>query len=162
MKDKKMIWLSVVCAVSILVMCCTLFFVPKGTAKFVPPPFDTTAQEGIPQNTGESYTRIYKDGMPFSAHLCADVIKNGDKAYVNFTNDSDNTVWMKLRILNAQNEIIGESGLLKPNSFVETIPLQQTGTETQSIQLKIMAYEPETYYSAGSVSLRTTLSNGGV
>ena len=38
---------------------------------------------------------------------------------------------------------------------LDTVP-----RETTAVTLKVMAYEPETYYSAGAASLRTVLQIG--
>lgn len=55
---------------------------------------------------------------------------------------------------------MGETGLLKPGEYVKTVTLTKTLAAGENIKLKIMGYEPETYESAGSVSLNVTV--GGI
>lgn len=59
-------------------------------------------------------------------------------------------------MLNSNNEIIGETGLLKPGQYVERVQLNDSAA-SGSVTLQVMGYQPETYYSAGSVGLATEL-----
>ena len=93
--------------------------------------------------------------MSFSAHVCGKVIIENDSAELFFTNGSGNNVWLKLRILDEKNHILAETGLLKPNEYIKTIEFIETPQKGEKIKLKIMAYEPDTYYSAGAVTLST-------
>ena len=74
-----------------------------------------------------------------------------------FTNDDGNEVWLKLRILDEEDNILAETGLLKPNQYVRTVTFDTVPENRANIKLKIMAYEPDTYYSAGAVTLNTTV-----
>lgn len=71
------------------------------------------------------------------------------KAYIYFANHAPNTTWMKIRFFNSNGELIGESGLIKPNEYLEFVTLNQKTTNA-SITVKVMCYEPETYHSKGS------------
>ena len=73
------------------------------------------------------------------------------------TNDEGNKVWLKLRILDEEDNILAETGLLKPNEYVKTVTFDKIPKSGANIKLKIMAYEPDTYYSAGAVTLNTTV-----
>ena len=79
------------------------------------------------------------------------------KTDVWLTNPEENTVWLKVRILDEKGNILGESGLVRPGEYVRSVKLDSLPKETVDVSLKIMAYEPETYYSAGSAVLNTTL-----
>ena len=150
---------SGVCLAAVTGMILVLLWAGTGTKQkeFVPPDFDASAQTGTPAVTDGSWTRIHRDGMNFSAHLCGRITRNGDSADVYFTNDSGNTVWLKLRILDENDRILAETGLLKPNEYVRTVRFTKIPRSGAAIKLKIMAYEPKTYYSAGAVTLHTTL-----
>lgn len=95
--------------------------------------------------------------MSFFAHVCGRVIIENGKADLYFTNDEGNKVWLKLRITGADDDILAETGLLKPEEYVKSVFFDTVPENGTAIKLKIMAYEPETYYSAGSVSLNTTV-----
>lgn len=159
MKCKAIYFSAAVCALAVLGMILSL--VLTGTkskqAEFVPPPFEATAQNGMPNTADESWTQIYRDGMNFSAHICGKVVLNGNSADVFFTNDDGNEVWLKLRILDEHNNILAETGILKPNEYIKTVTFDVVPKNKATIKLKIMAYEPVTYYSAGAVTLNTTV-----
>lgn len=159
MKSKAIYFSAAACFLAVLGMVLSLVLTggKSEQAEFVPPPFETAAQSGMPDAADESWTQIYRDGMSFSAHICGKVDLNGSSADVYFTNDDGNEVWLKLRILDADDNILAETGLLKPNEYVRTVTFDTVPENGASIKLKIMAYEPETYYSAGAVTLNTTV-----
>lgn len=150
--------LGAACVVALLVLIAVaLTSASDRTSGFTPPPFDPAALSGIPEvdeSLGWSELSL-KPG--YVAHVCGVLRANADEtAEVWFSSDAENTVWMKLRMKNADGETIGETGILKPGEYVEKIKL--TSTDPGEVTLEIMGYEPETYYSAGSVSLKTTLT----
>ena len=159
MKCKAIYFSAAVCFLAVLGMGLSLALTGGKTeqAEFTPPPFETTAQSGMPDAADESWTQIYRDGMSFSAHICGKVVLNGNAADVYFTNDDGNEVWLKLRILDEEDNILAETGLLKPNEYVRTVTFDTVPENRATIKLKIMAYEPDTYYSAGAVTLNTTV-----
>ncbi len=157
MKRKTVFIFSAVCIAAVIGMILSLVLTggKSEQKEFVPPEFEPSAQEGVPTVADKSWTQIYKDGMSFSAHVCGKVIIENDSAELFFTNDSGNNVWLKLRILDEKNHILAETGLLKPNEYIKTIEFIETPQKGEKIKLKIMAYEPDTYYSAGAVTLST-------
>lgn len=82
-------------------------------------------------------------------------------ADVYFTNSEKFDVWLKLRVLTADGTLLGETGLIRPGEYVKSVSLTSEVEDGTAIKLKIMAYEPDTYYSAGSVTLNTILREGG-
>ena len=56
-----------------------------------------------------------------------------------------------------QGNMLGETGLIKPNEYVKYVTLSKTLEVGTKIKLKIMGYEPHTYYSAGAASLNTQI-----
>lgn len=66
-------------------------------------------------------------------------------------------MWLKVRLLTEDGAVLGESGLLRPGQYVRSVTLTTVPEQTVPVLLKIMAYEPDTYYSAGSVVLQTQL-----
>ncbi len=158
MKNNKGIFVAaVVCCVAIITMLMALFITPKEIedGRFVPPEFDEGAVVGTPNVSDDSWMPIYKEGMDFSAHVCGKVVVKNNYADVFFTNDVGNKVWMKLRVIDEAGNILGETGLIKAGEYVKSVRVNTTPIVGTKIKMKIMAYEPETYYSAGSVSLNT-------
>ena len=125
-------------------------------AKFVPPPFDPAAVAGEPNvPEGLGWSEVYQTGMSFRASVCGLFRAENGAADVYLYSDPVNQVWLKLRVLNEQGDILGETGLIKPGEYVQSVALTVLPTEGEEITLKIMSYQPETYYSQGSISVLT-------
>lgn len=146
--------LSVVCVLSLLFMIYATT-TAKQKKEFEPPLFDENAVSGLPQNPGDSWTRVYQEGMSFSAHVCGKVEIKNKMSDLFFTNDCENTVWMKLRIIDSDGNVIAETGLIRPNEYIKTVRFNSEVKSKQPIKIKIMSYEADTYYSMGSVTLNT-------
>ncbi len=151
---------GILCILALIGMVLALVFggTQKQTTSFTPPPFDSSAESGTPAVPEElGWTEIYQDGMAFKFSVCGNVIASGGAADVYFTNSSEQEIWLKLRVLDEDGNIIGETGLVKPGEYVKSVSINTDISDGSSIKLKIMAYEPETYYSAGVVTLNTQI-----
>ena len=133
-----------------------------GPGAFTPPPFEQSAKAGEPETEAIPKESGYSllDAQAYQAALCGNPDVRGREVWLYLTNPESNTVWLKVRILNEAGEILGESGLLKPGEYVESVALDTVPSEDTPVQLKLMAYEPDTYHSAGAVSLHTSLHPG--
>ena len=152
------------CAVSLTAMLLALFSGrgERRAASFTPPPFDPAAVSGTPAvDASLGWTEIYQESMRFRAYVCGNVTEDGGRADVYFANSGEFHVWLKLRILDKNGEILGESGLIRPGEYVKSVALKKKITDGQEIKMKIMAYEPDTYYSAGAAVLNTVIRKGG-
>lgn len=147
---------GILAIVSVAVMIAALFSVDR-TADFVPPPFDPAAQKGTPPASLSSDYRAL-DAQVFQAALCGQPRLLGSAVEVWLTNPEENSVWLKLRILDSEGNILGETGLLRPGEYVRQLQLDETYPPPMQLVLKLMAYEPETYHSAGSVTVRTSFA----
>ena len=160
-KQKLLIYLAtVVCSLSVIIMGIVLCIPKQQRGEFVPPSFDGSATVGTPVVADvlgwqELDAKVYKVGV------CGKVILTGDSADVWLTNPPSNAVWLKLRVLDEKGNILGETGLIKPNEYVRSVVLDRIPQTDTPIALKIMAYQPDTYYSEGTVTLNTTISDGG-
>ncbi len=126
--------------------------------EFIPPAFEAEAVVGVPEVPEEyAYKEIYQAPMPFSASLCGAVFNEDGRAVVYFTNPESNEVWLKLRICDESGNILGESGLLKPGEYIRSVPLSVEVAAGTALRMRIMGYEPDTYMSAGSVSINTVM-----
>lgn len=160
-KQKKLLLATAVCAAALAVMIAVLVFGGKTEqTDFTPPSFDPSAVQGVPDvPDGLGYGEL--DAKAFKASVCGAVILNGDTADVWLTNPEENTVWLKLRVSDAQGNTLGETGLIKPGEYVQSVAFSTPPEDGGAVTLKLMAYEPETYYSGGSISLKTTVTLGG-
>ena len=66
-------------------------------------------------------------------------------------------MWLKVRVLDAEGNLLGESGLLRPGGYVRTVTLERSPAPGTRIKLKVMGYMPETYRSAGTLVLNTAI-----
>ena len=125
--------------------------------EFVAPPHDDGAVKGTPhpdEALGWSALDIQEG---YTVHVCGVLKANKDMSLpVYFTSDETNKVWVKLRIIDDFGKTVGETGLLYPGEYVELVQLED-GTVSGRVSLQVMGYEPDTYYSAGSVKLMTML-----
>lgn len=154
---------ATICALTLFLMTLALLWSgkQKEDAGFTPPSFEPAAQSGTPTvDSSFGWSEIYQDGMSFKAYVCGNVIVKNNMADVYFTNCEGFSVWLKLRILDESGEILGETGLIKPGEYVKSVTLTSHVTDGQKIKLKIMAYEPDTYYSAGTATLNTVITKG--
>lgn len=160
MRNKRaLVVMSVICATAIMVMAMVLITTTKQEAvKFVPPEFDKTAQTGVPdvpKNLG--WSKLYREGMTYTAWICGNLYVKDSSCEVYFANDKSNDKWMKLRMMNEKGRILGETGIIRPGEYVRSIKLDKPLASGTKIKLKIMGYEKDTYYSAGSVVLNTVI-----
>lgn len=165
MKNSKLLIciLLVACIASVCFMIYTLTYIPnkKETIEFVPPDFEMNIHSGKP-DAHEKYgwSEVYQNGMNYKFGINSNIIMDKDNnADIYFYNDEENAVWLKLRILDVDGNIISESGIIKPNAYIEKVHFLRTLDNGEKIKIKIMAYQPETYYSEGSVTLNTNVKS---
>lgn len=156
-KNLPLILAAATCALSLIVMVLALTIPQQTHPEFTPPPFEENAVVGmpdVPENLG--WTPVNTPN--FSASVCGSIIPTDETVDVWLYNSAENTVWLKLRVLDADGRILGETGLLKPGEYVRSVTLTNKPNPGSQITLKLMAYEPQTYHSEGSASLKTVIS----
>lgn len=147
---------AVVCVVSVVFMVVALAMPRKAMwAEFIPPDFAIDAKRGVPTVSAQlSWITLEEDGMEMKVSVCTKTILTDDKADIYFTNYDVNKEWMKLRVMDEEQQILAETGLIKPGEYIQTIEFDVVPESGQTLSYKIMAYEPETYYSAGSFEVQ--------
>lgn len=160
-KNVPLVLASIICVVSIVVMVAVLSLPSENTEPtvFTPPPFDKNAVQGVPDvPDGLGWNEL--DVYVYKALICGVVVVDGSSADIWFTNPVENAVWLKLRILDADGNTIGETGIIKPGEYIQSVNFTTVPSCGSEIDLKLMGYEPETYCSAGSTTLNTTIQGG--
>lgn len=148
--------LSVLCAASVAGMVLALCF-GQPRVEFAPPPFEPEAQAGTPAvPDGLGYQEL--DAQAFRVLLCGEIIPEENAADIWFANPAGNEVWLKLRVLDSQGNILGQTGILRPGEYVRQVTLWAVPEAGTPIILKVMAYEPETYHAAGALELNTVIT----
>lgn len=154
--------LSVLCILSVTIMIIALCNDSKDEVVFVPPSFDAKTIEGTPEPPQElGWSEIYQDGMNYKVGICGRIKIDNNEADIYFSNVNTNDVWLKLRIIDEQNNIISETGLIKPNEYIKSVRFNTVPEHGEKVKIKIMGYEPDTYYSVGSITLNTNIEIGG-
>lgn len=155
-KTKLIIILGILSAVSVAGMVLALCF-GRPRAEFTPPPFEPDAQTGMPVvPDGLGYQEL--DVNVFRAALCGEICMQDGMADVWLTNPAENEVWLKLRVLDAEGNILGQTGILRPGEYVRQVAMSEPVAAGMHIVLKVMAYEPETYHGAGALELHTVIA----
>ena len=157
MKDYAVAILSVLCTVFTIAALILVLSPKEETRKFTPPPFDQNAVIGTPE-VPEDLDWRELDAKAFKAGICGKFIIDQESANLWFTNNADNTVWLKARVLDGMGNIIGETGLIRPGEYLRFVNLTSSVKTGDPVVIKIMAYQPDTYYSEGAVTLNTTVS----
>ena len=124
---------------------------------FTPPPFEETAVVGIPTVSDESLRYSYaKITDEMAVGLCATCERVEDELVIYFTSLEHNTAWIKVKVYDEKGKLRGESGLLHPGEYVERIALTSS-PRGKTLKIKVLSYEPDTYYSLGSAELTVNL-----
>lgn len=148
---------AALCVFAIIGMAAALMLGNNKTEEtaFIPPPFEKSAISGTPQVSEDlGYSEL--DAQNYTLSICGNLIEKNSTVEVYLTNPAENNVWLKLRIADENDNILGESGLLRPGEYVRSVVVNNVPSGGK-VKLKVMAYEPETYYSAGAVTLNATI-----
>ena len=62
-----------------------------------------------------------------------------------------------MRAYDEKSKVIGETGLIRPGQYLKSISLSKEYKQDANIKLKVIAYQPDTYYSMGNVDLNMKL-----
>lgn len=130
---------------------------PRG--EYVKPAFDSTAVQGLPEvDASLGYFELYQEGMAYHVALCGKPTVDANKLTVYFTNSESNEKYLKLRVLDTNGNTLGETGVLRPGEYVQTVTLSKKVSPDTSLRLKVLGFEPEDYTSAGSVVLNVKVA----
>lgn len=143
----------------VLIMVILAFLAFTYERPYVPPEFDKTAQTGVPQPPENSgYSAVEAQGI-FSFSVVGAMYQQEDGSLVlDLTNPETNDVNIQCEIVNEDGKILYKSGAIRPGEYVERLhPLYKFPNEAMNIEMKVYAFEPQTWYSKGSVSLHNVL-----
>ena len=165
-KNQKKIIISLIILFIILFLGSIVLFLNKDRitkkAEFIVPEFEMSSVEGKPEIVDErlSYQEmsIKED---YIVYICMTPKEENGKLTLYFTSSEKNIDLLKVRIFDSNNNMIGESGLLEPNSYVKDIILNRNLNDNEGISIKVMSYKKDTYYSNGSFKLNVFVTNTG-
>ncbi len=142
------------------------YYDKKNSLEFTPPPFDVSAVSGDPRDLGLSedvgYSEIYDPTkMSFMVAICGVFNVNENReADVYFANSEKNSVWIKLRVYDENENVVCETGLIRPGEYIKTIKFDRQIENGEALTVKVMSYVPETYMSAGAFKLKPYVISG--
>lgn len=129
-----------------------------GRGGFTPPDFDDSAVRGEPGEVDPSSaygTLNFTEDI--SVSMCGEIAVNDGMATVWFASHTDNTVWMRMEVYDADGTLLGTSGVIRAGEYVERIVLFALPKSSEGTA-KIITYEPQTYYSRGVFTVRVGLN----
>lgn len=132
---------------------------PVVVGEFVPPPFEENALPGAPEDLDPAlgYGPLSLD-EGFQVALCGAPEAREDALALYLTSLPDNTVWVRARVLDGEGGTLGESGLLRPGEYLPDLPLTRPLPKDGQVTVKLLSYEPETYYSRGSAGVKLAVT----
>ena len=148
--------LTAICLIAMIIILC----IPKDEVygEFTPPPFDENAKEGEPTIPEWcDYLDLYQTGAAYTAAMSLNLKVSGDQLIVYFTNYDKNNVNLKLRVLDSNENVIAQTGLVRPGEYIESISLSKKVSVGDKVRLVIMGYEPESYNSMGVMKANTQI-----
>lgn len=126
---------------------------------YAPPAFEENIQLGTPSPSADlAYDRItVKDG--YVVGICGKVLLKDGEAQLYLTNFENNNVWFSITMIDNNNNVIAETGILRQGEYLESVPvnLYLEPNETATVTIQIIGYKPDTYVSAGSFEISTEL-----
>lgn len=129
---------------------------------YAPPEFEKNVQSGTPAPSSDlAYDKItVRDG--YVVGICGKVLLKDGQAELYLTNFENNDVWFSMTMVDSNNNVIAESGILRQGEYLEAVPVDlYLGTdETAAVTIQIKGYKPDTYVSAGSFEVSTELIGG--
>ena len=143
--------LSLIAILSVVMMIYVVSHQNTNT-QFIPPVNDAFAISGLP-NGEYTISKLSEYEFGINPHPYI----QSDNIYINLYNGQDNDILMKVRVLK-DDKVVGESGIINPGESIEVVKLDQEVNEQSELIYKIMCYEKETYYSAGSGIVRLDTS----
>ena len=124
--------------------------------EFTPPPFEPAAVAGVPDLTTDDGFGTLALTPEMAVSMCASPVVENGQAQVFFTSPDSNTAWIRLRLLDAKGNLLGETGVLRPGEYVEFVSLTFLPKKAEVVA-RILTYEPETWYSLGSANAQLML-----
>ena len=148
--------LAIVALFSVLAMSLVWIFWPaKPVPPFVPPVHDEDAVLGTPTPDKQyGYAQgPLNDYYDFFVATTPRLV-NGE-ILLFLTNPEKNNALLRVKVYNGD-DLIAESGYLNPGEYLEAVSAPDATPGT--IHIKVMSYEPETWYSLGPCSMSIPLA----
>ena len=126
--------------------------------QYTPPPFEPRAVRGIPQ-PAESIGHVALDAHNFSFMIASALYQQQDGSLqIYLTNLPENEVYLMCEVIDLDGRILYRSGLLRPGEYLAGFyPQTRPANEAIAVRVHIYALEPESFFSAGTITIGGTL-----
>lgn len=167
MKHKQIITLSKRKYVTIGIIFATILFTALGlgfyfnnySKQYNKPSFEKEYSEGkveIDDIYGYSEMQFSNE---YRVGACGSPYANSEGVDIYFSNPQGNNVLLKCLLIDNEGNTVGECGLINPNCYVKTIKFNKPKSPgSYEMTMKVLGFEPETYYSKGIVNLKTYIT----
>ncbi len=160
MKNKGMVILVVI-TILIIILTIIIAVMTSSKKEFKKPQFDKNAINILDTKIdGKLQYAEINVAEGYVVGICNNLIldeENNIKIY--FRSLEENNVFVKLRIYEKDENVLSETGLIKPGEQIENIKVENL-KQSKEVIIKIMSYDPKTYYSKGTVSLNSKIIIG--
>jgi hypothetical protein len=137
-----------------LALCLVIYGPP-----YSPPPFEESAKIGKPKPPDNlNYGEIRAEGG-FAFSMAGTMFQQEDGSLLLYlTNHEDSGINLMCSVTGKSGEVLYKSGLLRPGEYAERLfPQKKIGSEAMDIEINVYGFEPETYFSKGTVTLSNRL-----
>lgn len=127
-------------------------------SEFQAPPFEESALVGVPEEVlarADFHTIDVKGNYTFA--ICGAPEYKDGRLFPYFSSHGENEVWLLIKVYDADGSELGRSGLIRPGECVKAIALK-AAPSGKEVRVKILSYEPDTYFSRGSAAVNLPLA----
>ena len=123
------------------------------------PEYDKGVESGMPSLDKDKFGySILEVADDYKIQICGLPANDGQNIDLYLTNLKTNNVWFRAEIYDANANLLGSSGVIKQGKYVKTVTLDEPLKERETpVSVKIIGYEPGSWVSKGSVSLKLTI-----
>ena len=146
-------------AVITLALAGIILFLVQYEPPYKPPAFEVGAVTGTPSPPESfGYNSVDAAGK-FEFMLAGTFYQQEDASLrIYFNNPPQNEVYLMCEVTDSGGATLYKSGLLRPGEYVESLkPARRLENAATPVEVNVYAFEPDTYYSTGTVVLKNTL-----
>ena len=127
-------------------------------SEFQAPPFEESALVGVPKEVlaRADFRPIDVKGN-YTFAICGAPEYTDGQLFPYFASHGDNEVWLLLKVYGADGTELGKSGLIRPGECLGSIALSSPPVG-ETVTVKVLSYEPDTYFSRGSATVNLRLA----
>ncbi len=159
-KRRTAIMIILLAAIAVFAVVAVFLFMDRQqSSQYIPPVFEAAAVDGTPDPPKELAYTTLNSQVGYSVGVCGNIYQQEDGALkLYLTNPEFSEVLIMAEVVDKAGNVYYKSGLLRENQYVESLPLLfEKLTQATDVEVKIYAFEPDTYYSMGVITLDNVL-----